>query len=61
VSGEGGRGESAPATWYEGPYVAAATLRGWADTVAAGGVPIDWDALARDLRGAASVLDGMHR
>lgn len=54
-------GAPAPATWHDGPYAAASSLRRWADTMAT------WtptragrEQLARDLRGAASVLDGQH-
>ena len=51
-----------PATWYEGPYVAAEALRRSAGRIAdPAGQVIDSDELARDLRGAASVLDGASR
>jgi hypothetical protein len=48
-----------PATWYESAVVAAATLRGWAAVVAGGRALSDVEraVLARDLRGAAAVLN----
>lgn len=52
---------STPATWHAGPHEAAAyRLRRWAETVeTADELPRGECAqLARDLRGAASVLDG---
>lgn len=56
-------GRPAPATWFEGPYAAASSLRRWAETLDSG-EPLHGGAqlaLARDLRGAASVLDGASR
>lgn len=54
--------EPGPATWHEGPYAAASSLRQWAELLST------WtpsttgrEQLARDLRGAASVLDGVTR
>jgi hypothetical protein len=49
-----------PATWYGSPYEAAASLRGWAAILVGGRelTPEERRVAARDLRGAASVLDG---
>lgn len=50
-----------PATWYEGPRIAAAALRAWAGRLSRlpeGTIPPgDLASLTSDLRGAAAVLD----
>lgn len=56
-------GAPVPATWHDGPYAAASSLRSWVELLTADVLDVsrlDRDALVRDLLGAASVLDGQH-